>query len=80
MFVTVPLTVREEQVNKPFTLAVKRPLPVGRFDETLLIESVSVPQRNDDEAVVDRGGTRSQQRTNFEQEDLEGTLPDTQSH
>uniref|UniRef100_A0AAQ5ZHX8 Anion exchange protein n=1 Tax=Amphiprion ocellaris TaxID=80972 RepID=A0AAQ5ZHX8_AMPOC len=28
--------------------------------------------RNDDEAVVDRGGTRSQQRTNFEQEDLEG--------
>uniref|UniRef100_A0A3Q1BCR7 Anion exchange protein n=1 Tax=Amphiprion ocellaris TaxID=80972 RepID=A0A3Q1BCR7_AMPOC len=31
-----------------------------------------VLQRNDDEAVVDRGGTRSQQRTNFEQEDLEG--------
>uniref|UniRef100_A0A669D687 Anion exchange protein n=1 Tax=Oreochromis niloticus TaxID=8128 RepID=A0A669D687_ORENI len=28
--------------------------------------------RNDDEAVVDRGGTRSEQRTNFEQEDLEG--------
>uniref|UniRef100_A0A4W6FXH4 Anion exchange protein n=1 Tax=Lates calcarifer TaxID=8187 RepID=A0A4W6FXH4_LATCA len=28
--------------------------------------------RNDDEAVVDRGGTRSQQGTNFEQEDLEG--------
>jgi len=30
-------------------------------------------QRNDDEAVVDRGGTRSQQRANFEQEDFEGT-------
>uniref|UniRef100_A0A7N6AU43 Anion exchange protein n=1 Tax=Anabas testudineus TaxID=64144 RepID=A0A7N6AU43_ANATE len=29
-------------------------------------------QRSDDEAVVDRGGTRSQQTTNFEQEDLEG--------
>nr|QOU09180.1 solute carrier family 4 member 10B [Lateolabrax maculatus] len=29
-------------------------------------------QRNDDEAVVDRGGMRSQQGTNFEQEDLEG--------
>uniref|UniRef100_A0A8D3CQ84 Anion exchange protein n=1 Tax=Scophthalmus maximus TaxID=52904 RepID=A0A8D3CQ84_SCOMX len=28
--------------------------------------------RNDDEAVVDRGGARSQQGTNFEQEDLEG--------
>uniref|UniRef100_A0AAZ1XUG1 Anion exchange protein n=1 Tax=Oreochromis aureus TaxID=47969 RepID=A0AAZ1XUG1_OREAU len=28
--------------------------------------------KNDDEAVVDRGGTRSEQRTNFEQEDLEG--------
>ncbi|KAK9537559.1 hypothetical protein VZT92_005165 [Zoarces viviparus] len=28
--------------------------------------------RNDDEAVVDRGGTRSQQGTNFGQEDLEG--------
>ncbi|XP_053732170.1 sodium-driven chloride bicarbonate exchanger isoform X5 [Synchiropus splendidus] len=27
--------------------------------------------RNDDEAVVDRGGTRSLQRSNFEQEDLE---------
>lgn len=32
-----------------------------------------VQQRNDDEAVVDRGGARSQQGTNFEQEDLEGT-------
>ncbi|TNN03066.1 hypothetical protein fugu_000095 [Takifugu bimaculatus] len=29
-------------------------------------------QRNDDEAVVDRRGTRCQQGTNFEQEDLEG--------
>ncbi|XP_077392083.1 sodium-driven chloride bicarbonate exchanger [Festucalex cinctus] len=28
--------------------------------------------RSDDEAVVDRGGTRSQQSTNFEPEDLEG--------
>ncbi|MEQ2198109.1 hypothetical protein XENOCAPTIV_008043, partial [Xenoophorus captivus] len=28
--------------------------------------------KNDDEAVVDRGGTRSQQRANFEQEDFEG--------
>ncbi|KAA8588189.1 hypothetical protein FQN60_001383 [Etheostoma spectabile] len=28
--------------------------------------------RNDNEAVVDRGGTRSQQGTNFGQEDLEG--------
>ncbi|XP_071379114.1 sodium-driven chloride bicarbonate exchanger [Centroberyx affinis] len=28
--------------------------------------------RNDDEAVVDRGGARSQLKTNFEQEDLEG--------
>lgn len=30
-------------------------------------------QRNDDEAVLDRRGTRCQQGTNFEQEDLEGT-------
>ncbi|KAG7227528.1 hypothetical protein INR49_005343 [Caranx melampygus] len=29
--------------------------------------------RSDDEAVVDRGGARSQQGTNFEQEDLEDT-------
>nr|XP_061799739.1 sodium-driven chloride bicarbonate exchanger-like [Nerophis lumbriciformis] len=29
-------------------------------------------KKNDDEAVVDRGGTRSQQCTNFEQEDFEG--------
>uniref|UniRef100_A0A672IF79 Anion exchange protein n=1 Tax=Salarias fasciatus TaxID=181472 RepID=A0A672IF79_SALFA len=43
------------------------------------IDSLSPPprspvlsQRNEDEAVVDRGGTRSQQGTNFEQEDLEG--------
>ncbi|XP_054642056.1 sodium-driven chloride bicarbonate exchanger-like isoform X1 [Dunckerocampus dactyliophorus] len=28
--------------------------------------------RSDDEAVVDRGGTRAQQSTNFEKEDLEG--------
>nr|XP_046259548.1 sodium-driven chloride bicarbonate exchanger isoform X2 [Scatophagus argus] len=31
-----------------------------------------LPTRSDDEAVVDRGGTRSQQGTNFEKEDLEG--------
>uniref|UniRef100_H3BXL7 Anion exchange protein n=1 Tax=Tetraodon nigroviridis TaxID=99883 RepID=H3BXL7_TETNG len=31
-----------------------------------------LPTRNDDEAVVDRRGTRCQQGTNFEQEDLEG--------
>lgn len=35
-------------------------------------------QRSDDEAVVDRGGTRSQQGTNFEKEDLEGTRTDTE--
>ncbi|TNN84551.1 Sodium-driven chloride bicarbonate exchanger [Liparis tanakae] len=34
--------------------------------------TIRVQQRNDDEAVVDRGGTRSQQGTNFGQEDLEG--------
>lgn len=39
---------------------------------------VCLSQRNDDEAVVDRGGTRSQQGTNFEQEDLEGTSTDTE--
>lgn len=33
-----------------------------------------IQQRNDDEAVVDRRGTRLQQGTNFEQEDLEGTV------
>lgn len=37
-----------------------------------------VQQRNDDEAVVDRRGTRSQQGTNFEKEDLEGTCTDTE--
>lgn len=37
-----------------------------------------VKQRNDDEAVVDRGGTHYQQRSSFEQEDLEGTLNDTE--
>lgn len=37
-----------------------------------------VQQRNDDEAVVDRRGTRSQQGTNFEKEDLEGTWTDTE--
>uniref|UniRef100_A0A8C6PRP2 Anion exchange protein n=1 Tax=Nothobranchius furzeri TaxID=105023 RepID=A0A8C6PRP2_NOTFU len=40
--------------------------------ETLQVPWSFNTQRNDDEAVVDRGGTRSQQRTNFEQEDLEG--------
>lgn len=29
-------------------------------------------QRNDEEAVVDRGGTRSILKTHFEKEDLEG--------
>lgn len=29
-------------------------------------------QRNDEEAVVDRGGTRSMLKTNFEKEELEG--------
>lgn len=33
----------------------------------------SYQQRNDDEAVVDRGGSRSQQGTIFGEEDLEGT-------
>lgn len=31
-------------------------------------------QRNDEEAVVDRGGTRSILKTHFEKEDLEGEL------
>lgn len=31
-----------------------------------------VQQRNDDEAVVDKGGARSLQGTNFQKEDLEG--------
>lgn len=37
-----------------------------------------VQQRNDDEAVVDRGGTRCQQRADLEDEDLEGTWTDMQ--
>lgn len=37
-----------------------------------------VQQRNDDEAVVDRGGTRCQQRADLEDEDLEGTWMDIQ--
>lgn len=31
-------------------------------------------QRNDEEAVVDRGGTRSILKTHFEKEDLEGKM------
>lgn len=31
-------------------------------------------QRNDEEAVVDRGGTRSILKTHFEKEDLEGKI------
>uniref|UniRef100_A0A8C7V3G9 Anion exchange protein n=1 Tax=Oncorhynchus mykiss TaxID=8022 RepID=A0A8C7V3G9_ONCMY len=34
--------------------------------------SVCPSQRNDEEAVVDRGGTRSMLKTNFEKEELEG--------
>lgn len=86
----VPLTVREHRVNKHFTLGYKHPVPVVWFNKLLydcaygimyeicVCARVCLPQRNDDEAVVDRGGTRSQQRTNFEQEDLEGTLTDTE--
>lgn len=37
-----------------------------------------VQQRNDDEAVVDRGGARTQQGDNIEQEDLEGTWMDSE--
>lgn len=33
---------------------------------------VCPPQRTDEEAVVDRGGTRSMLNTNFEKEELEG--------
>lgn len=33
-------------------------------------------QRNDEEAVVDRGGTRSLLNTQFEKEDLEGRYSD----
>lgn len=35
---------------------------------------VFASQQRDDEAVVDTGGTRFQQGSNFEQEDLEGIL------
>uniref|UniRef100_A0A8C7V1Y1 Anion exchange protein n=1 Tax=Oncorhynchus mykiss TaxID=8022 RepID=A0A8C7V1Y1_ONCMY len=38
----------------------------------LLSNSVCPSQRNDEEAVVDRGGTRSMLKTNFEKEELEG--------
>ncbi|XP_031147572.2 sodium-driven chloride bicarbonate exchanger-like isoform X4 [Sander lucioperca] len=34
--------------------------------------AASLPQRTDEEAVVDRGGTRSMLNTNFEKEELEG--------
>ncbi|XP_032362329.1 sodium-driven chloride bicarbonate exchanger isoform X4 [Etheostoma spectabile] len=34
--------------------------------------AASLPQRADEEAVVDRGGTRSMLNTNFEKEELEG--------
>lgn len=34
--------------------------------------SFFVSQRTDEEAVVDRGGTRSMLNTNFEKEELEG--------
>ncbi|KAG7502723.1 hypothetical protein JOB18_025184 [Solea senegalensis] len=34
-----------------------------------------VYQRTDEEAVVDRGGTRSMLNTNFEKEELEGKPP-----
>uniref|UniRef100_A0A668V6C8 Anion exchange protein n=1 Tax=Oreochromis aureus TaxID=47969 RepID=A0A668V6C8_OREAU len=42
------------------------------WDTPVYCRMMFLPARNDDEAVVDRGGTRSEQRTNFEQEDLEG--------
>ena len=38
---------------------------------------VSPSQRNDEEAVVDRGGYRSMVKTNFEKEEHEGTLCST---
>lgn len=37
-----------------------------------LIFFLPILQRNDEEAVVDRGGTRSILKTHFEKEDLEG--------
>lgn len=37
-----------------------------------LVFFLSALQRNDEEAVVDRGGTRSILKTHFEKEDLEG--------
>lgn len=37
-----------------------------------LIPFLPILQRNDEEAVVDRGGTRSILKTHFEKEDLEG--------
>lgn len=37
---------------------------------------VCVFQRADEEAVVDRGGTRSMLNTNFEKEELEGNKPE----
>ena len=37
-----------------------------------LVFFLPIPQRNDEEAVVDRGGTRSILKTHFEKEDLEG--------
>lgn len=46
------------------------------FHFVLFSLSLCVGQKNEDEAVVDHGGTRSQQGTNFEQEDLEGTWSD----
>lgn len=36
-----------------------------------------VSQRTDEEAVVDRGGTRSMLNTNFEKEELEGKCQDS---
>jgi hypothetical protein len=46
-----------------------------------LIFFLPIPQRNDEEAVVDRGGTRSILKTHFEKEDLEGkTLIFLNSH
>ncbi|KAM4608361.1 sodium-driven chloride bicarbonate exchanger isoform 2-T2 [Polymixia lowei] len=44
----------------------------GAQMEPLLERVKTTPVRNDEEAVVDRGGTRYQPNTEFEQEDLEG--------
>lgn len=38
----------------------------------IVVQQCFVQQRNDDEAVVDKGGARSLQGTNFQKEDLEG--------